>query len=189
MCTPSQYAREAVAGDASAGGSAQYVQLSVAVGLSCRGPDCLFGVGRRRRRVSRRFRAARAAERAIWRAPYVFGNLAFTNAGWSSSVARWAHNPEVAGSNPVPATSENGSRRLLRGPFSCPMGTFLGTFATLTVAWERIGNGSAQRNDARRAGHVFRAETTSQQPLRCFATSATASQVTADLQRGVPLRA
>src|SRR5690606_28603966 len=26
-------------------------------------------------------------------------------AGWSSSVARWAHNPEVAGSNPAPATS------------------------------------------------------------------------------------
>ena len=30
------------------------------------------------------------------------------DAGWSSSVARWAHNPEVAGSNPVPATE--GSR-------------------------------------------------------------------------------
>src|SRR5919109_426557 len=28
-----------------------------------------------------------------------------TDAGWSSSVARWAHNPEVAGSNPVPATN------------------------------------------------------------------------------------
>ena len=28
-----------------------------------------------------------------------------TDAGWSSSVARRAHNPEVAGSNPVPATS------------------------------------------------------------------------------------
>lgn len=27
------------------------------------------------------------------------------DAGWSSSVARWAHNPEVAGSNPVPATT------------------------------------------------------------------------------------
>ncbi len=27
-----------------------------------------------------------------------------TDAGWSSSVARRAHNPEVAGSNPVPAT-------------------------------------------------------------------------------------
>ena len=26
------------------------------------------------------------------------------SAGWSSSVARWAHNPEVTGSNPVPAT-------------------------------------------------------------------------------------
>ena len=26
-------------------------------------------------------------------------------AGWSSSVARRAHNPEVAGSNPVPATT------------------------------------------------------------------------------------
>ena len=26
--------------------------------------------------------------------------------GWSSSVARWAHNPEVHGSNPCPATSK-----------------------------------------------------------------------------------
>src|ERR1700748_3192057 len=26
------------------------------------------------------------------------------DAGWSSSEARWAHNPEVAGSNPAPAT-------------------------------------------------------------------------------------
>ena len=28
-----------------------------------------------------------------------------TDAGWSSPVARWAHNPKVAGSNPVPATN------------------------------------------------------------------------------------
>jgi hypothetical protein len=27
-------------------------------------------------------------------------------AGWSSLVARWAHNPKVAGSNPAPATKE-----------------------------------------------------------------------------------
>ena len=27
-----------------------------------------------------------------------------TDAGWSSLVARWAHNPKVAGSNPAPAT-------------------------------------------------------------------------------------
>ena len=30
--------------------------------------------------------------------------VAASDAGWSSSVARWAHNPEVAGSNPAPAT-------------------------------------------------------------------------------------
>lgn len=29
-----------------------------------------------------------------------------SDAGWSSSVARWAHNPEVVGSNPAPATNE-----------------------------------------------------------------------------------
>ncbi len=34
--------------------------------------------------------------------------VGFTDAGWSSSVARWAHNPEVAGSNPVPATTPEG---------------------------------------------------------------------------------
>jgi hypothetical protein len=33
--------------------------------------------------------------------------VAFTDAGWSSSVARWAHNPEVVGSNPTPATRQN----------------------------------------------------------------------------------
>ena len=27
------------------------------------------------------------------------------DAGWSSPVARWAHNPKVAGSNPAPATT------------------------------------------------------------------------------------
>src|SRR5213083_2190026 len=40
-----------------------------------------------------------------------------TDAGWSSSVARWAHNPEVAGSNPVPATKWNGPRRFSGGRF------------------------------------------------------------------------
>ena len=27
-------------------------------------------------------------------------------AGWSSLVARWAHNPKVVGSNPTPATKQ-----------------------------------------------------------------------------------
>ena len=40
--------------------------------------------------------------------------LRHNGAGWSSSVARWAHNPEVAGSNPVPATERRrpGSSRI-----------------------------------------------------------------------------
>ena len=28
-------------------------------------------------------------------------------AGWSSLVARWAHNPKVVGSNPAPATNKS----------------------------------------------------------------------------------
>jgi hypothetical protein len=32
-------------------------------------------------------------------------NMRTSDAGWSSLEARWAHNPEVAGSNPAPATS------------------------------------------------------------------------------------
>jgi hypothetical protein len=38
-------------------------------------------------------------------------------AGWSSPVARWAHNPEVAGSNPAPATMRAGPPD--RGPALC----------------------------------------------------------------------
>src|ERR1700677_4888298 len=44
---------------------------------------------------------------------------------------RLAHNPEVAGSNPVPATSRNGPRRSLRGPFSCLLATCLATLGLL----------------------------------------------------------
>ena len=35
-------------------------------------------------------------------------------AGWSSLVARWAHNPKVAGSNPAPATGDKEDRRFLQ---------------------------------------------------------------------------
>ncbi len=31
----------------------------------------------------------------------------FSGAGWSSLVARRAHNPKVVGSNPAPSTTEN----------------------------------------------------------------------------------
>ncbi len=45
-------------------------------------------------------------------------SVVHTDAGWSSSVARWAHNPEVAGSNPVPATT-NGPEYTTPGRFAC----------------------------------------------------------------------
>src|SRR2546426_11087245 len=39
-----------------------------------------------------------------------------SDAGWSSLVARWAHNPKVAGSNPAPATNiKAGQPAQLRG--------------------------------------------------------------------------
>ncbi len=52
------------------------------------------------------------------------------DAGWSSQVARRAHNPEVAGSNPAPATAEgpgNGAFRFDRGLNA--LETFAQTFA------------------------------------------------------------
>ena len=36
-------------------------------------------------------------------------------AGWSSLVARWAHNPKVGGSNPPPATKELTQNRREKG--------------------------------------------------------------------------
>jgi hypothetical protein len=39
------------------------------------------------------------------------------SAGWSSLVARRAHNPEVVGSNPTPATSKTAGQRLV--PLTC----------------------------------------------------------------------
>src|SRR5271165_1232934 len=48
-----------------------------------------------------------------------FVRLRNTDAGWSSSVARWAHNPEVAGSNPAPATKFAG-----QGPLPIMEGAF-----------------------------------------------------------------
>jgi hypothetical protein len=47
---------------------------------------------------------------------------AFLIAGWSSPVARRAHNPKVVGSNPAPATNRmQGLERQLQALFYCPM--------------------------------------------------------------------
>jgi hypothetical protein len=52
----------------------------------------------------------------IWSLSMCGHKITSTDAGWSSSVARWAHNPEVVGSNPAPAT--NTKRSSLEGLFA-----------------------------------------------------------------------
>ena len=44
----------------------------------------------------------------------IFPIMRPADAGWSSLVARWAHNPKVAGSNPVPATTPIGTPVLIK---------------------------------------------------------------------------
>ncbi len=44
-------------------------------------------------------------------------------AGWSNSEARRAHNPEVAGSNPAPATRKGGVAQPVRAFGSYPKGS------------------------------------------------------------------
>ena len=45
-----------------------------------------------------------------WRLCERFKLVYYASAGWSSLVARWAHNPKVAGSNPAPATTSATAR-------------------------------------------------------------------------------
>ena len=50
-----------------------------------------------------------------------FGVAVIVDAGWSSLVARRAHNPKVVGSNPAPATKFLKEAHSYRGPF-CTVG-------------------------------------------------------------------
>ena len=43
--------------------------------------------------------------------PCAMMRVLHSDAGWSSPVARWAHNPKVAGSNPAPATKDTCKER------------------------------------------------------------------------------
>ncbi len=63
----------------------------------------------------------------------VSADRAETVAGWSSPVARWAHNPKVAGSNPAPATNEG--RRVIPAALS-----------TYRAGFERQGRGPRRRS-------------------------------------------
>ena len=98
-----------------------------------------------------RHRCRRARDPDPWRQPLkTRDRVSSCAAGWSSSVARWAHNPEVAGSNPVPATERR--RRPARGAFFfCrPTGPFPST------AMVRLGDvyssGSRARLSSPRSG-------------------------------------
>jgi hypothetical protein len=44
-------------------------------------------------------------------------------AGWSSLVARWAHNPKVGGSNPPPATNSLNNLQSFRARDLAPFDT------------------------------------------------------------------
>ena len=50
------------------------------------------------------------------------------NAGWSSSVARRAHNPKVVGSNPAPATKLKSAMHLLWEKGRTPYGVCMALF-------------------------------------------------------------
>ena len=92
--------------------------------------------------------AADAAERA--RHPTCY--LRWSAAGWSSLVARRAHNPKVAGSNPAPATNERpGQRPSERGPlvfWSASSGYSPEVFVS-----GRVPNGRAPRHQGSCRGH------------------------------------
>ena len=57
-------------------------------------------------------------------------------AGWSSPVARWAHNPKVSGSNPDPATNRPEETQALTsgpeksGPLFFARGNYSGNYST-----------------------------------------------------------
>ena len=68
-------------------------------------------------------------------------NVVFTDAGWSSSVARWAHNPEVAGSNPVPATSEKVPEPEGSGTFFVSVMPPGASSRLDSRRWQRVGGG------------------------------------------------
>jgi hypothetical protein len=58
------------------------------------------------------------------------------DAGWSSLVARWAHNPKVGGSNPPPATNKIEGLEVISNPFS----TFWWVFSHAVTMRKYVGN-------------------------------------------------
>ena len=85
-------------------------------------------------------------------------------AGWSSLVARWAHNPKVVGSNPTPATKIKG--RLLKLAF------FIALFILIIACIKFVNLSTAQATTRTKevgmfAGPVIHAMQTRQSARRC----------------------
>ena len=60
-------------------------------------------------------------------------------AGWSSPVARWAHNPKVAGSNPVPASNFSGDVAQLGEHLICIQGV-AGSIPVISTSFNKSGH-------------------------------------------------
>jgi hypothetical protein len=91
--------------------------------------------------------AARQSSRTSAKLPQVpsteksgsFGYTSARDAGWSSQVARRAHNPEVAGSNPAPATEKAPETGLSSSSDEIWLQNFCRTFARRTCTSARRG--------------------------------------------------
>ena len=116
------------------------------MGESCGGSSPLFGTNIKIARGSANFRAGRRID------PHLPIIRALPDAGWSSLVARRAHNPKVVGSNPAPATND------LRSPFlgafcaglerARSFGAFrMGVAHFLFVESHRCGTGGSDTDD------------------------------------------
>src|SRR5215213_2011689 len=68
------------------------------------------------------------AEQENRHASCALGSGSGVGAGWSSPVARQAHNLKVAGSNPAPATNHTA---VLRGGFFMPVSVAVGTLTVI----------------------------------------------------------
>ena len=72
-----------------------------------------------------------------------FWDSKHTGAGWSSLVARRAHNPKVVGSNPAPATNSMAARCSLAIASEAPFGAFLWPKEKWPGGHRHVGQGSA----------------------------------------------
>ena len=87
------------------------------------------------------FDKLQGAEACIYQESLVY--LVPVDAGWSSLVARRAHNPKVVGSNPAPATNSMAARCSVVIASEAPFGAFLWVIEKWAGGRKHVGQGSA----------------------------------------------